>query len=453
MKLHIGIDNTDSLYGGCTTYVGALIVEELLKIKEIKFIDYPNLIRLNPNIPWKTRGNGAIALRIEIKDSEESIMEKIEELVTEKVWENSYVDDGAEPAIAFLIGDPKEELKIFALESVKRIINIETAEKIAKYNNVKLITLKNKKRGIIGALSAVGIPLTYMDYTFELLTYRKRENWGTERKIDIRSIYEMDRITSPYTFNNIDYNAQRVLITPRGPDPVLYGIRGESPKILLAAMQKIKVYEPIERWVIYRTNQGTDMHYRKVEKITDIRSYDAIRITGKIYEKPKVIPGGHVILSITDNEKTINCAVYEPTENLKKIAVKLMPEDIVELYGVTKPIKNGKLTLNIEKINIKKLINLKIQANPKCPICGKTMKSEGKDKGYECKKCKYKSKNEKREIPLQRKIIEGIYLPPQKSQRHLTKPIIRYGSEKNHEPCKPIKNWYWSETLNDIQLL
>ena len=31
--------------------------------KNIIMTDYPNLIRLNPNIPWKTRGNASLCLR------------------------------------------------------------------------------------------------------------------------------------------------------------------------------------------------------------------------------------------------------------------------------------------------------------------------------------------------------------------------------------------------------
>ena len=32
--------------------------------KHYDLIGYPRLVRLNPNIPWKTRGNGALAFQI-----------------------------------------------------------------------------------------------------------------------------------------------------------------------------------------------------------------------------------------------------------------------------------------------------------------------------------------------------------------------------------------------------
>ena len=60
--MHIGLDDTDSTKGGCTTYLAAVLIEKLEKFN-IEFKDYPTLIRLNPNVPWKTRGNGALCLR------------------------------------------------------------------------------------------------------------------------------------------------------------------------------------------------------------------------------------------------------------------------------------------------------------------------------------------------------------------------------------------------------
>ncbi|RLF42584.1 MAG: DNA-binding protein, partial [Thermoplasmata archaeon] len=63
MVLWIGIDDTDSKDGGCTTYLGYRTICRLIK-EGYDIIGYPRLVRLNPNIPWKTRGNGAISFRI-----------------------------------------------------------------------------------------------------------------------------------------------------------------------------------------------------------------------------------------------------------------------------------------------------------------------------------------------------------------------------------------------------
>ena len=40
--MHIGLDDTDSTKGGCTTYLAALLLEELEKF-HVEFTDYPEL--------------------------------------------------------------------------------------------------------------------------------------------------------------------------------------------------------------------------------------------------------------------------------------------------------------------------------------------------------------------------------------------------------------------------
>ncbi|MGC8992518.1 MAG: TiaS agmantine-binding domain-containing protein, partial [Thermoplasmata archaeon] len=58
----VGIDDTDGPEGMCTTYITIKIAEET----KLDFIGLPRLVRLNPNVPWKTRGNAAIAIRLGI---------------------------------------------------------------------------------------------------------------------------------------------------------------------------------------------------------------------------------------------------------------------------------------------------------------------------------------------------------------------------------------------------
>src|SRR4030067_373820 len=55
----LAFDDTDSPEGMCTTYLAALVLEGP---PEYSLIGLPRLVRRNPNIPWKTRGNAAICL-------------------------------------------------------------------------------------------------------------------------------------------------------------------------------------------------------------------------------------------------------------------------------------------------------------------------------------------------------------------------------------------------------
>ena len=60
--MRIGIDDTDSPAGMCTTYLGALLAGRLsdsgMTVRETY------LIRLNPNVIHKTRGNAAICIDV-----------------------------------------------------------------------------------------------------------------------------------------------------------------------------------------------------------------------------------------------------------------------------------------------------------------------------------------------------------------------------------------------------
>src|SRR6476620_12312993 len=96
--LHIGFDDTDSTNGRCTTHLAYTIADILIKKFKVNFIDFPLLIRLNPNIPIKTRGNGAVCLRIKGKD-----YEKIKEVIIYFIENYSDLENGANPGVVFLI--------------------------------------------------------------------------------------------------------------------------------------------------------------------------------------------------------------------------------------------------------------------------------------------------------------------------------------------------------------
>jgi tRNA(Ile2)-agmatinylcytidine synthase len=414
---HIGIDDTDSLTYGCTTYVAANIIEEL--IKEANFIDYPNLIRLNPNIPWKSRGNGAVCLRFYSKKNEYELMDLVLKYVEEY---RDKLDIKNQPGIVILKGDVPNIIKEFGKKALNDVITLDETISLLKKINTIYYGIK-EGRGLIGALAAIGNTLEE-DHTFELIVYRK--NYNRKREVDIESVIKFDRETFPFTFNNIDYESGRLLITPHGTDPVLFGVRGEDPEILKISLKIIK-FKDADKWVIYRTNQGTDAHFFEFKKIKSLKPYQVAIIKGIVSKKPVFIEGGHVIFSIADDSGEIDVACYEPSGNLRMIVMELMPGDKVIVYGGVRPL-NNKITINLEKLEILELINEQY-INPICPKCKKSMKSEGKNKGYECKKCKIKVK-EKMKITIERKIKEGIYLPPPRSMRHLTKPPQRYGMEK-----------------------
>jgi len=437
--LHVGIDDTDSPRKGCTTYVAALLVDKLAKSGCV-FVDYPNLIRLNPNVPWKTRGNGAVCLRFVCTEQRTGqVMKSIISIVRRN---SDLTHKKADPAIAYLRGDVPAELTEFSKKVIRSVATTRDAERIARKCNVSHIALKGKK-GIIGATAAIGETLR-SDHTYELIAYRTPQNRSHPRRIDKESIFTMNQETAPLTFNNVDPETGRVLITPRGRDPILYGIRGETAEAVLKGHQIVGSNEEIERWVIFRTNHGTDDHYSKVSKITDVRPHQPAVVIARVSSIPRTIPGGHVIFELSDGSAAIDCAAYEPTGHFRDIIRKLVQGDVVEACGgVRKQSKTCPQTLNLEKIRILSLAPNSRHENPCCPKCGKRMESAGRGQGFRCRRCSVLDPTaQKTSVTIERDLSTGLYVPPPRAHRHLTKPISRYGREKIGQNVCLIESWH-----------
>ena len=416
--LYIGIDDTDSSSGMCTTYITCVIIS---KLKDCGFniIGFPRLIRLNPFARFKTRGNGATSFILELNSDKE--VDEVKKIVLENVKLLSVLEDErTNPGVVFYDGKITSELEEFGLETIRNIMTIEDAETLLNKVGADFYKFKNG-RGIIGALAAISCPLS--DKTYELLAYRIPVNYGTKRQINHESVIEMDNNTYPDTFDNLDQGY--IAIEPHTPCPVLYGIRSENPEILLQAKVTVKVSEPIERSCIFLTNQHTDMHLQKVENISDMEKYKCYIVEGTVQSKPHVIEGGHLIFTLEDKSGQIECAAYEPTKHFREFVRELEPGDILRVYGGIGEGITAKGTLNIEKFELLKLADLFILKNPICN-CGKRMKSAGTDKGYKCPKCGNKIvENKKEMVEIHRKIKEGFYEAPPSARRHLSKPIVR----------------------------
>ena len=59
--MFVAVDDTDSMRGNCTTFLATEIIRELST--DFDLIGNPRLVRLNPAVPWKTRGNGSLVMR------------------------------------------------------------------------------------------------------------------------------------------------------------------------------------------------------------------------------------------------------------------------------------------------------------------------------------------------------------------------------------------------------
>ncbi len=414
--LHVGIDDTDSSEGMCTTYISAVVMDEL-KHCGFQLLGNPRLIRLNPFAPFKTRGNGAISFNLILKSGKEA--EKAKKLILNHVENLSHLQhENTNPGVVFHDGLITPELKAFSMKTVQQIVTIKDAQKLAVQVGAQFHEFKNG-RGVIGALAAIGYPLK--DKTYELLAYRIPENYGKKRRIDYKSVLEMNQKTYPQTFDNLDEDENYIAIEPHTPCPILYGIRGETPEIVMEAHAIIKTCETIERIVVYVTNQHTDHHLIKIDNISQMDKCKSYIAQGIVKDSPNTIEGGHVIFTLKDDSGSIDCAAYEPTKGFRDLVKELKEGDFLKVYGGI----GDKGSLNLEKIHVLELAKVYETQNPICK-CGKRMKSARKNKGYKCINCGFKLRYGIKDlIEVKRNIKKGFYEVPPSARRHLSKPLIR----------------------------
>jgi len=438
MEFHIGLDDIDDPGGRCTTHFASLVVE-LLSKHSVEWLDYPNLIRLNPGIPFRTRGNGAVALRFK---SEHNTINEVTPLIEEMI--RDYVDEtypNTNPGFVIVEAEVPTEIQKFSQQALWRTIPILLARRLIERHNLTHFSLGNR-RGLVGALAAIGNTLDN-DYTFEYLTYREMDQTCKKRGVDVESVIEMDRVLGDRVFSNLD-DKNRILIEPHGPDPVLYGIRGETAVDVIKAASYVKSAQSVDRWMVFRTNQATGEHLNHYVLIRDLRPYMAAIVQGRVYSAPYIFEGGFVVFSIKDDTSTIDCVAYEPTRHFRDIVTNLQIGDGISVHASVRPkSRTHDVTLNLEGLEIHYLSADTHSENPLCPECNKRMKSAGTGKGFKCTKCGYRDREgTKSEKIIERKITPGLYLPPLSAQRHLTRPLSRLNMNNSGQSFDLVEKWH-----------
>ena len=431
--LNVGFDDTDSPTGMCTTFLAYKIVD-LLQKQETEFLDFPKLIRFNPNIPWKTRGNGAVSLKIKTNQPL-----KIKKQIKNLVSKYSDTKNGANPGLVFFESDliPSEFTK-FSNLALWQLINRNNAKKFVKKNNLDFY-YEGNGQGLIGAISAIGYD--FHDHTLELLSYRKKRRFGKKRIISTDSVKKMQEDTFPYTFNSFDTKRGRVLITPHGPDPVFYGVRGENVDSLVTATQILQSDEKLDGYMIFKSNQGTGDHLKNELNSETMKPYASGTLIGTVSNTPKITKGGHVFFTINSKNNEFWCAVYKET-GMSTIASNLIIGDKISVGGgVRKASKNFPRIINLEFIKIISLKKNLSQTNPICKKCKKKMKSKGRNQGFQCIKCGAKNlKKTSLEIP--RQIKKQLYIPKISAHRHLTRPLQRTGKTNKTSKFDASQSWF-----------
>ena len=427
----IGIDDTDSRQGGCTTWV---LTELLALAREhgIDLIGEPRLVRLNPNIPWKTRGNAALSARFGRGEGGRRTLgevggrpvssfargrplvagdaERFREAAWERVLAGSRTEDpGTDPAIVV------SEHRLPAAHywrAVREVVPLDTVREMLDERGIWW-RAHGSLRGLVGASASIAWPGNHP--TWELASYREERRTGRPRRIGSESVRSVAR-AYPTLFLCHDARTRRLLVAPHTACPVLYGLRSTRPGPLFRARRLVRS-EPVDRWVLFRTNQATGDHL-SWKRPGAVAPYTSARVRATVSAVPRVLRGGHVRLSVEGEDGSgLDCVAFEPTKTLPQVAAGLVPGDRLVVWGS----RRDDPTLRLEGIRIVRLAPRTERSRPPlCAACGHRTHSLGTSRGYRCPACHRRYPPERGiRAPREPRYPPGEYHPTPSARRHL----------------------------------
>ena len=371
MTMWLGIDDTDSLEGGCTT----LVFHELLNALPCEHGE-PRLTRLWPFAAQRTRGNASLSVEIYCDDS---IVE----------WLDGYWNENILPLKGKISESDHSERKQYPSDPGMTLFQKQPDEDYyweAVRGNADFYNGGHQwgGKGRIGA--AASCAWRAKTSTWEGIAWRLQERYVSEDALKL-----VDDIEG--TFLCRDPRTKRGLISPRGPCPVMFGVRATTRDVANQATEiLVQNSAPTVGSRIFLTNQATGDH------IDSIRS--------SIVETKEILKGGHVII----NGKLI---AFSESGDVNKLAQWVEIGDEIDWMGLEYEYKFHLEALRItaSNRNVRSLCH-----------CGTRMKSMGANQGVRCPKCKEKS-NENWTIENREPPISGWAQPPVDKRRHLAKSL------------------------------
>ncbi|WP_458207430.1 TiaS agmantine-binding domain-containing protein [Haladaptatus sp. NG-SE-30] len=417
----IGLDDTDSRERGmCTTYLATRVADRVRASGGA--VERLLLVRLNPAVKHKTRGNAALAVHTDL-DPKQAF-----ELAQDELEAAAETDDPrTNPGLVVAPHAPEDapdEVAEFAHDAVRELLSREDAERLIESAGYRHAGWKNA-RGKIGALAAVGSWAAFSEWTYEHISYRESKRWGTPREIDFDSLFEAADDAYPLAWDTIDRGTDEAVCVPHTPCPILHGIRGDDPDAVRRVAERIDG-EPVAKSALFVTNQGTDAHLRNAD-LSDVQDGRAYQMTGTVASEPETRRGGHVFFTLTDEETDLRCAAFEPTKRFRNLVRNLRPGDRITACG---EVAQG--TLKLEKFAVRELDTTEL-VTPNCPDCGRSMKSAGVGQGYRCRDCGTRAEG-KVEREVERDLELGWYEVPPEARRHIAKPLVRGGFDAPTHP-------------------
>ncbi len=430
--MRVAFDDTDDPEGGCTTHV---VFRALLAVPGLALRGLPRLVRLNPNVPHKTRGNGAVCFDLCVPEGPQATVGELmgHELrafpdgapvpvaraaeVADAVWQAVQAEarPGSDACVVVL---PEAAPTQLYWATVRGRVEVRDAFRAAA--SVPDAEVRGSGRGIVGALGAAawfGPPSSY-----EFIAYRVPNRRGTPRALAPEPFLLLDGMGS--TFHTLDGTEGRLACIPNTPCPVLIGLRGLDPDRLSNAARRAvfaAASEPVEGWLLWASNQASGDHVTPVERIAEAPEWGTVCVAATVASDPVDRRGGRVEVDLVDRTGHPFAAVaFEPTKRFRNVVRALRSGDAVEVTGAL-----SEDHVRLEKLVIQRLSHPELKvANPTCPRCGRHMKSKGRFHGYRCREGHGAAPESAAVYTSElRRVREGAYEVPVMARRHLHQPL------------------------------
>lgn len=389
----LGLDDTDTLAAGCTTFSLHHLLTQLPNHVEIGEL---RLVRLWPFAQQRTRGNAAVAVELNTSNVNDLIrfldahwaseLQPLAGAITD-TDEHKRLQSPTDPGMVWF-----EHLPVpsdFYLHAVRRHVRLdEVPEATRSWGGM----------GRIGATAAVLWPQRYI--TWEAIAWRQEKKWNTtERKVCEDALGQVSNLEG--TFLTRDPRTQRSLISPRSTCPVLFGVRGrteDSAALSASMLIEAESTEAVLSSRVFATNQASDDHLETMHT-AEVSSIE-------------ILPRGTTAI----NTKAGVWMAFSESGDVKKLAQTLKPGDTIEGFGLAP--EEGVLHLEKLRIAVKKTLLIR----PTCPKCDRTMKSMGQGQGVRCPECKQRQEVGWDAAPSNEENGNWVQ-PPSDSRRHLAQPL------------------------------
>ena len=385
----LGLDDTDHLGGGCTTWTMHQLLSSLPP--EVSVAGDPCLVRLYPMAKGRTRGNAALAVELDVR-------------LNPSAWKN-WLEQYWEAHLATLAGQwtPSTHASRTQVPSDPGLVWFESKPPPEFYRKavsaevgldaVPEATWSAGGLGIIGATAAVAWPLDVS--TWEGIAWRQGHD--TPRRLDEGIMVRLDR--DPRLVACRDPRKGRSLLAPRGTSPVLFGLRGTDRSAVEQGVRDLveaQGTEDVAAVCIFQTNQGSGDHLPPALEAT--------------VEKIHILRGGHVALETSVG----TWLAFAPSDELRHLAAQLTAGDVVRGLGLVSQ-REGRKGLHLEALNHVSG-PLRNRSRPLCPTCDVRMKSAGRGQGLRCPSCTHREPDRWVGTPV---TPSGWVQPPLDRRRHL----------------------------------